>query len=354
MLALATEPQAIVDCPAATDKAHPPAPLLVQLWCVSPTNKTKQRKSRKQPCSALAHRECVLSFPLFTYVVFLLRLPRRKSFASLAVQARAAMTNHQVQHSSCPCFVPPPHTHTHTHQSTSPNHTPTHTHTHARVPSFLILFPTTAAHLLFCWHAPLTFLFLFLLPSPPTQPPPSFRACAVRKVDISAPLDFVHEVHVGFDPETGEFSVSSSSPLHRHCTWPLSPPLILHAHPCLTLLCCGTANRADACRACRPNGVRFSKSPASRRRRLPRTRRPWWTSSVFTQRTLRYASFPPSQRELFWMCVCVCARACGLRTATSNTKTYLTHSLTPWTLGLFSAPLGPCWVDLGVPGGAKN
>lgn len=29
---------------------------------------------------------------------------------------------------------------------------------------------------------------------------------AVRKVDISAPLDFVHEVHVGFDPDTGEFS----------------------------------------------------------------------------------------------------------------------------------------------------
>eukprot|EP00055_Hartaetosiga_balthica_P008207 m.29729 g.29729 ORF g.29729 m.29729 type:complete len:476 (-) comp6177_c0_seq1:215-1642(-) len=29
---------------------------------------------------------------------------------------------------------------------------------------------------------------------------------AVRKVDISAPLDFVHEVHVGFDQETGEFS----------------------------------------------------------------------------------------------------------------------------------------------------
>eukprot|EP00049_Salpingoeca_infusionum_P007768 m.126081 g.126081 ORF g.126081 m.126081 type:complete len:486 (+) comp13817_c0_seq1:112-1569(+) len=29
---------------------------------------------------------------------------------------------------------------------------------------------------------------------------------AVRKVDISAPLDFVHEVHVGFDPTSGEFS----------------------------------------------------------------------------------------------------------------------------------------------------
>lgn len=29
---------------------------------------------------------------------------------------------------------------------------------------------------------------------------------SVRKVDISAPLDFVHEVHVGFDPGTGEFS----------------------------------------------------------------------------------------------------------------------------------------------------
>eukprot|EP00051_Salpingoeca_urceolata_P031750 m.12841 g.12841 ORF g.12841 m.12841 type:complete len:502 (-) comp4367_c0_seq2:328-1833(-) len=29
---------------------------------------------------------------------------------------------------------------------------------------------------------------------------------SVKKVDISAPLDFVHEVHVGFDPDTGEFS----------------------------------------------------------------------------------------------------------------------------------------------------
>jgi len=29
---------------------------------------------------------------------------------------------------------------------------------------------------------------------------------SVRKVDISAPLDFVHEVHVGFDSDTGEFS----------------------------------------------------------------------------------------------------------------------------------------------------
>lgn len=28
----------------------------------------------------------------------------------------------------------------------------------------------------------------------------------MRKVDISAPLDFVHEVHVGFDSDTGEFS----------------------------------------------------------------------------------------------------------------------------------------------------
>jgi hypothetical protein len=29
---------------------------------------------------------------------------------------------------------------------------------------------------------------------------------SVRKDMISAPLDFVHEVHVGFDTETGEFS----------------------------------------------------------------------------------------------------------------------------------------------------
>ena len=29
---------------------------------------------------------------------------------------------------------------------------------------------------------------------------------AVRKDMISAPLDFVHEVHVGFDTDTGEFS----------------------------------------------------------------------------------------------------------------------------------------------------
>nr|BAI94587.1 serine/threonine-protein kinase PAK [Monosiga ovata] len=28
----------------------------------------------------------------------------------------------------------------------------------------------------------------------------------VKKTDISAPLDFIHEVHVGFDPESGEFS----------------------------------------------------------------------------------------------------------------------------------------------------
>ncbi|EDQ91551.1 uncharacterized protein MONBRDRAFT_6420, partial [Monosiga brevicollis MX1] len=29
---------------------------------------------------------------------------------------------------------------------------------------------------------------------------------SVRKDDISGPIDFVHEVHVGFDPKTGEFS----------------------------------------------------------------------------------------------------------------------------------------------------
>lgn len=28
----------------------------------------------------------------------------------------------------------------------------------------------------------------------------------VKKTDISAPLDFIHEVHVGFDPDTGDFS----------------------------------------------------------------------------------------------------------------------------------------------------
>eukprot|EP00053_Salpingoeca_punica_P006690 m.62773 g.62773 ORF g.62773 m.62773 type:complete len:508 (-) comp13809_c1_seq1:47-1570(-) len=31
-------------------------------------------------------------------------------------------------------------------------------------------------------------------------------SAAPTKIDISAPLHFVHEVHVGFDPETGEFS----------------------------------------------------------------------------------------------------------------------------------------------------
>ncbi len=32
----------------------------------------------------------------------------------------------------------------------------------------------------------------------------------VKKGDISGPQNFVHEVHVGFDSETGEFSVSWS------------------------------------------------------------------------------------------------------------------------------------------------
>lgn len=34
---------------------------------------------------------------------------------------------------------------------------------------------------------------------------------------ISAPLDFVHEVHVGFDNETGEFSVRPPLSLRPKC-----------------------------------------------------------------------------------------------------------------------------------------
>ena len=53
--------------------------------------------------------------------------------------------------------------------------------------------------------------FLTLLASGATR--------AVRKDKISAPLDFVHEVHVGFDTKTGEFSVGARA-CARHVAAP--------------------------------------------------------------------------------------------------------------------------------------
>ena len=55
---------------------------------------------------------------------------------------------------------------------------------------------------------------------PPSLPPSPHISHTVKdRPEISSPVDFEHTVHVGFDPNTGEFTVSNTSTQYTHKTF---------------------------------------------------------------------------------------------------------------------------------------
>ena len=61
------------------------------------------------------------------------------------------------------------------------------------------------------FHSSLPLSFLSL---PPSLPSPHISHTVKDRPEISSPVDFEHTVHVGFDPNTGEFTVSIT-PHHK-------------------------------------------------------------------------------------------------------------------------------------------